>query len=187
MRAPGSRQPRTPSTPGAAFRSALTAARSASREDISACHNLLRTAPDNREAEVLRWLRAAADWGHGDARHLVGTPPKSGKMTAGATGQGAGGGEVAGSGRPARVEDPEFYDELHTFLHARGNGEGPEPGREPQAEAAGSDEADRPQEAGEPGGVLVNPAKALPDRSAAPLVPAHRIRRALLTALFSSF
>ncbi|MFZ4279151.1 hypothetical protein [Streptomyces rhizosphaericola] len=164
--------------PGAAFRSALTAARSASREDISALHSLLRNSPDNRETEVRRWLRVAAHWGHGDARHLLGTPPQSGEMTPGAAGQGAGGGEVAGAGRPARVEDTEFYDELHTFLHACGSGEGPEPGREGRAEPARSEETERPREAGVPGGVLAKRAGALPNRSAAPLEPAHRIQRA---------
>lgn len=65
--------------PGAAFRSALAAARSAAQEDVRASCNLLRTAPQQREAEVRRWLRVAADWGHGDARHLVGTLSESGE------------------------------------------------------------------------------------------------------------
>ncbi|MFJ3505543.1 hypothetical protein [Streptomyces sp. NPDC090135] len=168
--------------PGAAFRSALTAARSAARKDISACYNLLRTVPESREAEVWRWLRVAADWGHGDARHLISTLSGGGEID-GVTGRGAGGDaggvEVPAPGRPVRVEDTEFYDELHAFLLVPGHGEWPESGQEPEAEPARSGEAGRPEDTGESRGVLVKPAGGAPGRSAAPLLPAHRNWRVL--------
>ncbi|MGW4725367.1 hypothetical protein [Streptomyces sp. NPDC004291] len=162
--------------PGAAFRSALTVARSAARKDISARYNLLRTVPGSLEAEVWRWLRVAADWGHGDARHLISALSESSGI-ADATGRGAGGGEVPTSDRPVQVEDTEFYDELHTFLLFPGHGEWPEPGQEPEAEPARSSEADQPEDAGESRCALVKPAGGAPGRSAAPLLPVHRIRR----------
>ncbi|MGW0940146.1 hypothetical protein [Streptomyces sp. NPDC002666] len=169
--------------PGAAFRSALTAARSAAHEDISACHNLLllHTALGRREAEVRRWLRVAADWGHGDARHLIGALAEDGEDAADATGLSAGGGrcdgEASAFGRPMRVEDTEFYDELHTFLLVPGHGERPEPGQEPEAEPALSAKAGRPEDAGESSDVLVGPAGGVPGRPTAPLLSAHQIRR----------
>ncbi|MFE2944907.1 hypothetical protein ACFXKG_38610 [Streptomyces sp. NPDC059255] len=169
--------------PGAAFRSALTAARSTAQENISACYNLLRAAPERREAEVRRWLRVAADWGHGDARHLIGTLSESGESTGCATGLGADGdggdGETPASGRPVRVEDTEFYDELHTFLFFPGHGERPEPGQEPETEPARPGEVSGAKNAGECSVVLMEHAGAVPDRSAAPLLHASRIRRFL--------
>lgn len=172
--------------PGAAFRSALTAARSAAMEDTSACHNFPRAAPDNRErTEVWRWLRIAADWGHGDARHLIGTLSESGESSGGATGLGAGGdeddGEAPASGRPVRVEDTEFYDELRTFLLFPGHGERPEPGQEPEAGSARPGEVGGAEDAGGGSVVLMGPADAhaVADRPGAPLVPASRIRRVL--------
>ncbi|WP_327216465.1 hypothetical protein [Streptomyces cyaneofuscatus] len=172
--------------PGAAFRSALTAARRAAMEDISACHNLLRAAPDNRERmEVWRWLRIAADWGHGDARHLIGTLSENGEGSGGATGLGAGGdghdGEAPASGRPVRVEDSEFYDELHTLLLFPGHGERPGPGQEPEAEPARPGEVGGAEDAGDGSVTLMGPADAhaVADRPGAPLVPASRIRRVL--------
>ncbi|NGO86889.1 hypothetical protein [Streptomyces sp. 196(2019)] len=168
--------------PGAAFRSALTAARRAAQEDIRACHNLLRTAPDNRETEVGRWLRTAADWGHGDARHLIDALSQSGASTGG-TGLGAGrDGDDSGapaSGRPVRVEDTEFYNELHTLLLFPGHGGRPEPGQEPEAETARPGEASGAEDAGEGSVTLMGPADAhaVADRPGAPLVPASRIRQ----------
>ncbi|WP_030333601.1 hypothetical protein [Streptomyces sp. NRRL B-1381] len=170
--------------PGAAFRSALTAARRAAQEDVRACHNLLGTAPDNREAEVGRWLRIAADWGHGDARHLIDALSERGAST-GVTGVGAGededDGEVPAPSRPVRVEDTEFYDELHTFLLFPGHGERPEPGQEPGAEPARPAEVGGAEGAGEGSVALMGPvdARAAADQSGAPLVPASRIRRVL--------
>ncbi|MEV6476981.1 hypothetical protein [Streptomyces sp. NPDC051657] len=167
--------------PGAAFRSALTAARKAAMEDISACHNLLRATQDNRErTEVWRWLRIAADWGHGDARHLIGTLSESAGC---ATGLGADGdgddGEAPAPVRPVRVEDTEFYDELHTFLLFPGHGERPEPGQEPEAEPARPGEVIGAEDAGQCSVVPMESAGAVPDRSGAPLLPAYRIRRVL--------
>lgn len=169
--------------PGAAFRSALAAARSAAQEDVRASCNLLRTAPQQREAEVRRRLRVAADWGHGDARHLVGTLSESGEGAGRATDPGTGGdgsdGEAPAPVRPVWVEDSEFYDELHTFLHFPGHGERPEPGQESEAEAARPGEASGTEDAGECSVVPMKPAGAVPDRSEAPLLPADRIRRVL--------
>ncbi|MFF8248082.1 hypothetical protein [Streptomyces griseus] len=168
--------------PGAAFRSALTAARRAAQEDIRTCHNLLRTAPDNRETEVGRWLRTAADWGHGDARHLIDALSQSGASTGG-RGLGAGrDGDDSGapaSGRPVRVEDTEFYNELHTLLLFPGHGERPEPGQEPEAETARPGEVDGAEDAGEGSVALMGPADAhaVENRPGAPLVPVSRIRR----------
>ncbi|MFI5740928.1 hypothetical protein ACIA9I_21470 [Streptomyces anulatus] len=170
--------------PGAAFRSALTAARKRAQEDISACHNLLRTAPDNRETEVRRWLRIAANWGHGDARHLIDALSQSGASTGG-TGLGAGrDGDDSGapaSGRPVRVEDTEFFDELHTLLLFPGHGERPGPGQEAEAEAARPGEVGGAEDADDGSVALMGPADAhaVADRPGAPLVPASRIRRVL--------
>ncbi|TYR44816.1 hypothetical protein [Streptomyces parvus] len=172
--------------PGAAFRSALTAARRAAMEDISACHNLLRAAPDHRErTEAWRWLRMAADWGHGDARHLIGTLSGKGGSSGGGTGLGAGGngddGEAPASGTPVRVEDTEFFDELHSFLLFPGHDERPEPGQEPGAEPARPTKVGGAEGAGEGSVALMGPADAhaAADQSGAPLVPASRIRRVL--------
>ncbi|MFC8726419.1 hypothetical protein [Streptomyces bacillaris] len=170
--------------PGAAFRSALAAARKRAQEDIRACHNLLRTAPDSRETEVGRWLRTAADWGHGDAQHLIDALSQSGASTGG-RGLGAGrDGDDSGapaSGRPVRVEDTEFYDELHTLLLFPGHGERPGPGQEPEAETARPGEVGGAEDAGEGSVALMAPADAhaVADRTGAPLVPASRIRRVL--------
>lgn len=166
--------------PGAAFRSALTAARSAAQRDIRASYNLVYAA---REAEVRRWLRVAADWGHGDARHLIGTLSESGENAGCVRGPGAGGdggdGEAPASVRPVRVEDTEFYDELRAFLLFPGHGERPEVGQEPEAEAALPGEVSGRGNAGECSVVPMEPAGAVPDRSGATLLRACRIRRVL--------
>ncbi|WP_326596321.1 hypothetical protein [Streptomyces brevispora] len=86
--------------------------------DVSAISNLQRTAPARRDTEVRRWLRIAADWGHGDARHLIASLPESDEASCAGTSPGAAGdtgaaagqdGEVPAPGRPVRVEDTEFY------------------------------------------------------------------------------
>ncbi|CAM5272751.1 hypothetical protein [Streptomyces atroolivaceus] len=175
--------------PGAAFRSALAAARSTAQADVSALSNLLRTAPARRDTEVRRWLRIAADWGHGDARHLIASLPESDEASwagasagaAGDTGAAAGrDGEAPAPGRPVRVEDTEFYDEMHTFLLFPGHGEQPQPGQETATRHVRLTGASRPMAAGEALRFLLDPAGAGRARSArsAGWLPARPLQRA---------
>ncbi|MFI5940558.1 hypothetical protein ACIBCB_09890 [Streptomyces uncialis] len=146
--------------PGAAFRSALAAARSTAQADVSVISNL---------TEVRRWLRIAADWGHGDARHLIASLPESDEASWAGTSAGAAGdtgaaagrdGEAPAPGRPVRVEDTEFYDEMHTFLLFPGHGEQPQPGQETATRHVRLVGASRPMAAGEAFRFLLDPAGA---------------------------
>ncbi|MFF5826061.1 hypothetical protein ACFY8Q_31705 [[Kitasatospora] papulosa] len=159
--------------PGAAFRSALVAARSTTQAEASSVSSLQPTVAARQDTEVRRWMRLAADWGHGDARRLIASLSESDKAagagpgTARARGASAGqDGEVPAPGRPVRVEDTEFYDEIRAFLLLPGHGEQPQPGQETAAEPARLAKARR--DAGELFRFLPDPAGAVQDQSARP-------------------
>ncbi|MYR75895.1 MULTISPECIES: hypothetical protein [unclassified Streptomyces] len=175
--------------PGAAFRRALAAARSTAQADASAISDFPRTAPARRDTEVRRWLRIAADWGHGDARHLIASLPESDEASWAGTSAGAAGntgaaagrdGEAPAPGRPVRVQDTEFYDEMHTFLLFPGHGEQPQPGQETATRHVRLVGTSRPMAAGEAFRFLLDPAGVGRARSARPAgwLPARPLQRA---------
>ncbi|MGZ2361707.1 hypothetical protein LRE75_34375 [Streptomyces sp. 372A] len=159
--------------PGAAFRSALTAARRAARETTSARHESPLNAPKPRDTEVVRrWLRAAADWGHGDARYLIDTlrvsdPGDTARPISAGTAMRCS--QAPTPGRPAQVEDAEFYDEMRAFLIMQVHGNLRKPGQE-TAELGQSDETIRWNDTGECVVALPEPAKGVPARSASSAV-----------------
>ncbi|MFD7861613.1 hypothetical protein [Streptomyces sp. NPDC059783] len=166
--------------PGAAFRSALAAARGAAQEDARDCVNLLRMVAGPRE-EVRRWLRVAAEWGHGDARHLIGVLCESDGTAPGTGGNaGAGGLQDGAPERPVRVEDTEFYDEMRDFLLVPGRGTWPGTERRTAEVAERSGEVSRLEDAGESFPVLSEragaPARAVRAAAATPYLSTHGLR-----------